>query len=90
MLRQKGVLGISSCGRKKLKATFGEKVECWVMGIEDKNRPDSTALYKELQAAELRGIIRLVPSAVDVTQTLREVDAVVLPSRYNGRHSSGR
>ncbi len=68
---------------EKLKQAFGEKVECLVMGIEDKNRPDSGALFEQLREAESRGIVRLLPVTVDVTPVLNRVDAVVLPSRYN-------
>ncbi len=68
---------------EKLQDQFGDSVECWVMGIEDRNRPDSTELYASVRDAEIRGIIRLIPTQVDVTPILNQVDCVVLPSRYN-------
>ncbi len=68
---------------KELKATLGDQVECYVMGIEDKNRPESAELYQMLTEASEQGHIKLIPAAVDVTPVLAEIDAVVLPSRYN-------
>lgn len=68
---------------KELKAKLGDQVECCVMGIEDKNRPESAELYQMLVEANEQGHIKLIPAAVDVTPILAEVDAVVLPSRYN-------
>lgn len=68
---------------EELRRIFGGYVECWVMGIEDKNRPESVALYQSLREAAAQGIIKLLPSTTDVTPILRDVDTVVLPSRYN-------
>ena len=66
-----------------VKKLFGESVEFRVMGIEDKNRPDSIKLFGLLREAEQKGVIRLIPTAINVVPVLADVDAVVLPSRYN-------
>ena len=82
VLPQKGYLDYLAAA-DQLKSELGDNVEFWVMGIEDRNRPDSTTLYAELLEADVQGKIRLIPAQVDVLPILEQVDAVVLPSRYN-------
>lgn len=82
LLPQKGYRQFVDAARE-LRSTCGDQVECWVMGIEDKNRPESTELLQMLREAEAEGAIKLLPAAVDVRPILAEVDTVVLPSRYN-------
>ncbi len=68
---------------KSVKQIVGPTAEFLVMGIEDKNRAESTELLTMLEEADRAGDIRLLPATVDVRPILEEVDAVVLPSRYN-------
>lgn len=82
VLPQKGYAEYVDAARA-LRASFGDRVQCWVMGIEDKNRPDSSRLYATLQEAHDEGVIKLITPRMDVTPILEEVDTVVLPSRYN-------
>lgn len=42
-----------------------------IMGIEDCNRPESTALLAKIKEAQAEGIVTLLPSVVDVTPSLR-------------------
>jgi glycosyltransferase involved in cell wall biosynthesis len=81
-LPQKGYMEYLQAA-EQLRRSFGNYVECWVMGIEDKNRPESVELYRKIREFAARGVIRLIPSVADVVPILRDVDTVVLPSRYN-------
>jgi len=82
LLPQKGYREYLEAARE-IKSLLGDQVECMIMGIEDRNRPESTALLAKIKEAQAEGIVTLLPSVVDVTPVLAAVDAVVLPSRYN-------
>lgn len=82
LLPQKGYHEFIAAARR-LKKRFGDKIEFLIQGFEDKNRPESAELLLAIQQAVRDGVVRYLPSAVDVRPTLRMADVVVLPSAYN-------
>jgi glycosyltransferase involved in cell wall biosynthesis len=59
------------------------KAEFWILGIEDRSRQDSAALFQRILACHAQGIITYVPATDDVVPILQQVDVVVLPSEYH-------
>jgi glycosyltransferase involved in cell wall biosynthesis len=66
-----------------LRARYGDRCEFLVLGIEDKNRAESTRLLERVKAAHLAGDVKYIPSKDDVLPIVEKADVVVLPSGYN-------
>ena len=57
--------------------------EFWIMGIIDKSRGESKKLLERILALQEKGVIRYLPPSDEVATVLQQVDAVILPSKYN-------
>jgi glycosyltransferase involved in cell wall biosynthesis len=68
---------------ESIRMTLGDRVNFWILGSADAERPDSMALLKEIETAHARGVIRYLNKTDDVLPILQGSDVVVLPSTYN-------
>ncbi len=82
LLPQKGYYKFLDAARH-LTAKYPKKVEFWVLGIEDKNRPQSGMLLNKIKEFARLGVIKHFESLVDVRPILSKADVVCLPSSYN-------
>lgn len=57
--------------------------EFWIMGIIDNSRKESKMLLEQILSYQKQGIVKYLPPSDDVIAVLRQVDVVVLPSKYN-------
>ena len=71
------------CAARRLRDRYGGRVECWILGAEDKGRPESQALRARIEAAAHEGVVRFLGFTDDVRPVLDQVHVVVLPSSYN-------
>jgi len=68
---------------KEVRLKHKDRAEFWIMGIVDKSRKKSKELLEQILSLQKQGIIKYLPPSDDVVPVLREVDIVVLPSKYN-------
>jgi glycosyltransferase involved in cell wall biosynthesis len=59
------------------------KAAFWILGIEDRSRQDSAALFQRILACHAQGIIMYLLATDDVVPILQQADVVVLPSEYH-------
>lgn len=57
--------------------------EFWILGIEDRSRQESRALFDTILNAHDTGVITYFPATDDVVSILRRADVIVLPSHYH-------
>jgi glycosyltransferase involved in cell wall biosynthesis len=55
----------------------------WILGIEDRSRKESIALFQRILDYHARGIIKYIPATDDVVPIIQQADVVVLPSHYH-------
>ena len=68
---------------KKIHLNNKHHAEFWIMGMVDNSRKESKALLEQILSLQKQGIVKYLPPSDDVLQVLRQVDVVVLPSKYN-------
>ena len=64
---------------RTLRERHGEKVEFWILGIEDKESEASLNLARKVREAHEDGAVRFFPPVDDVLPYVRAADVVVLP-----------
>ena len=67
----------------RLKTRFGAAAEFWILGIEDRARPESRRLLQDILSAQAQQIVTFLPAVADVVPILQQADVVVLPSQYH-------
>jgi glycosyltransferase involved in cell wall biosynthesis len=68
---------------RHFKGDSQNKAEFWILGIEDRSRQDSAALFQRILACHAQGILTYIPPTDDVIPILQQADVVVLPSEYH-------
>ncbi|MBA7651214.1 N,N'-diacetylbacillosaminyl-diphospho-undecaprenol alpha-1,3-N-acetylgalactosaminyltransferase [subsurface metagenome] len=68
---------------KEVHIKYGHRAEFWIMGMVDNSRKESKQLLGRILSLQEQGIIKYLPPSDDVVRVLRQVDVVVLPSKYN-------
>ncbi len=64
-----------------LRAKYGERIECWIVGDIDNGNPSAIKDNELLQWIDSKAI-RHIGHSADVREIIRESDCVVLPSYY--------
>lgn len=60
-----------------------EAGDFWILGIEDRSRPESLRLLKRIQEFHAQHIVTYFSARHDVLPLLQQSDVVVLPSQYH-------